>query len=167
MPAAASKDDLLRTCRTEYGKLAALIDGIDPATALRPCDGATSIRDVVAHRAHWIDLFLGWQADGAAGRAVHMPAEGVRWSDLKSYNAALREAHAGLSWDAAVARIADAHERLMARLEALDDDALYGGPMPGGNGKWTTGRYAEAAGSSHYRSAAKFVRACLRAAAQE
>jgi len=40
---------------------------------------------------------------------------------------------------------------------------LYGGPMPGGTG-WTTGRYAEAAGPSHYRSAAKFLRAALRGA---
>jgi hypothetical protein len=35
--------------------------------------------------------------------------------------------------------------------------------MPGGTG-WTTGRYAEAAGPSHYRSAAKFIRKCLREA---
>jgi hypothetical protein len=35
--------------------------------------------------------------------------------------------------------------------------------MKGGGNKWTTGRWAEASGASHYRSAAKYVRACLKA----
>jgi len=36
--------------------------------------------------------------------------------------------------------------------------------MQGANNDWTTGRWAEAAGPSHYRSAAKFIRQCSREA---
>jgi hypothetical protein len=61
-------------------------------------------------------------------------------------------------------RLATAHARLLRWMEDTDEATLYGGPMPGGNGKWTSGRFAEAAGPSHYRSAAKYVRACLRKA---
>jgi len=33
----------------------------------------------------------------------------------------------------------------------------------GGDAGWTAGRYAEAAGASHFRSASKYIRAELRA----
>jgi hypothetical protein len=91
-----------------------------------------------------------------------MPDHGVKWSELKPYNARLRERDRPQPWPDVKARLAKAHRRLSDWVEANDDATLYGGPMPGGNGKWTTGRYAEAAGPSHYRSAAKYLRACLK-----
>ena len=91
-----------------------------------------------------------------------MPDHGVKWSELKSYNAGLRERYGPLAWKEVTDRLDAAHARLLAWMEAAEDGVIYGGPMPGGNGTWTTGRYAEAAGPSHYRSAAKYVRACLK-----
>ena len=121
-----------------------------------------SIKDIVGHRAHWIDLFLGWYADGQAGREVQFPAEGYKWNDLKRYNADLRVRQAGLSWSEARVMLADRHRALTSFIEGESDEKLYGGPMKGGNNKWPAGRWAEAAGPSHYRSAAKYVRARLR-----
>ncbi len=57
----------------------------------------------------------------------------------------------------------DRHLRLMAFIGDRSNDALYGAPMKGANNAWTTGRWAEASGASHYRSAAKAVRAQLKA----
>ena len=57
--AATTKAELLEVTRKEFGKLMALLDGIDAATALTKREEDTSIRDVVAHRAHWIGLSLG------------------------------------------------------------------------------------------------------------
>ena len=158
MPAATNKSDLIAACEKEYAKLTALLDALDPGLATAPDAEGWSIKDVLAHRAHWVALYLDWYADGAAGRPVHMPAEGYGWNQLKPYNAALRDRQSGVSWDEARTLLASRHKELMDHLASLDDAALYGGPMTGGNGKWTTGRYAEAAGASHYRSAAKFVR---------
>ena len=53
--------------------------------------------------------------------------------------------------------------RLREWVAAQDEATLYGVPMPGGTG-WARGRYAEAAGPSHFRSAAKYVRARVKAA---
>jgi hypothetical protein len=164
MPAATSKAELIAVTEKEWDKLSKLLDSVPEEVALQRFDDGVSIKDTVAHRAHWIDLFLGWYADGMAGRPVHFPAEGYKWSDLKAYNAALRQAQAGVGWDAACAALRDAHARLLAFLEAKDDAALYGGPMKGARNDWTPGRWAEAAGPSHYRSAAKFIRSCLRQA---
>lgn len=162
MPAATCKRDLLTVLEAEYAKLARLIADIPEAVALRKRDDDTSIKDVIGHRAHWITLFLRWQAEGAAGGTPAIPAPGYKWSDLKRFNADLRAAQADLGWDDAVAMLARSHGVLRDFITGQSESALYGGPMPGGSNHWTTGRWAEAAGPSHYRSAAKWIRACLR-----
>lgn len=167
MPAATTRTDLLARTGADYDKLRRLIDPIPANIALRKRDEDTSIKDVIGHRAHWIDLFLGWQADGRAGKQVDFPAPGYKWSDLRAYNARLRADQAGLDWPGACALLADRHAALLALLQDLSQTDLYGGPMPGARNDWTTGRWAEAAGSAHYRSAAKWIRACLRADAEK
>lgn len=165
MPATTTKEDLIALCEKEYAKLDALIGGIPEDIATRPFDEGVTIKDTVGHRAHWIDLFFTWLDEIAEHGKAYMPAKGYKWSELKPYNAKVRDAQAGMSWDEVRQMLADRHARLMAHLKARSQDDLYGAPLPGGSGaRWTEGRYAEASGSSHYRSAAKFIRACLRQA---
>lgn len=161
MPA-KSKDELLSATATEYTKLARLIEPLAPDIALAKDTEDTSIKDVVAHRAHWISLFIGWHTDGLAGRTVHFPAEGYKWNELKRYNAELRAKQTNLSWDESRACLADRHGKLMDFIKSHSDADLYAGPMKGAKNDWTTGRWAEAAGPSHYRSAAKYIRSRLR-----
>ncbi|MEM8836591.1 MAG: ClbS/DfsB family four-helix bundle protein [Pseudomonadota bacterium] len=160
--AATNKADLLQITRKEFDKLAKLIDALDEDLAMAKQEDDTSIKDVIAHRAHWIDLFLCWYHDGQAGKTVHFPAEGYKWNDLKRYNADLREKQAGIGWVDAVTMLRDRNAKLEAFIESLSEEALYGGPMKGAYNKWTPGRWAEAAGPSHFRSASKFIRAVLR-----
>ena len=162
MPAATSKGELLSVSRKEYDKLDELLSRVDSGVALVKDDDYTSIKDMVAHRSHWIGLFLGWYTDGAAGRDVFFPAEGYKWSDLKRYNADLRAQQADLGWLDARAALDASNLGLNDFIEARSEDELYGGPMAGVNNNWTAGRWAEAAGPSHFRSAAKYVRARLR-----
>lgn len=159
---AQSKDELLLVSRKEFEKLEKLIGTISPASALTKDDDEMSIKDVVAHRAHWIELFLGWYADGLAGKPVYFPAEGYKWNELKRYNADLRAQQADLGWDEAVGRLQKKYEKLMSLLESCSNDELYGGPMKGAKNDWTPGRWAEAAGPSHFRSASKYIRSRLK-----
>ncbi|MEY1556340.1 ClbS/DfsB family four-helix bundle protein [Yoonia sp. R2331] len=163
MPA-TDKSGLMKITEKEFAKLSALIGGIDAATAEMKRDDDTSIKDVVAHRAHWINLFLGWYADGQAGKTVHFPAPGYKWNDLKRYNADLRARQADLDWAAARSLLQKNHDRLMSFLQTQDNAALFGGPMKGARNAWTPGRWAEAAGPSHYRSAGKYIRMTLKTA---
>ena len=91
MPAATTRNDLIALTRKEYEKLDKLLDSVSPDDAAAPDDEDTSIRDVIAHRAHWAGLFLGWYEDGQAGKAVEIPAPGYKWNELKRYNAMLRQ----------------------------------------------------------------------------
>ncbi len=162
MPAATTKSALKDITVKEYAKLRSLLDGIGDKQAMRTREEDTSIKDVIAHRANWIELFLGWYRDGQAGRKADIPAKGYKWSDLKTYNADLRARQAGLGWFDAQALLEGSHLKLLDFIERHSDDDLYTGAMKGGNSPWTTGRWAEAAGPSHYRSAAKWIRACVR-----
>lgn len=159
--AATDKSELLRITAGEFNKLAALVDAVESDAAMKKQADDTSIKDVVAHRAHWISLFLGWYHDGMAGKPVHFPAEGYKWNDLKRYNADLRHRQRHVDWPGAKALLMENHEALMRFIEEHSNDDLYNGPMKGAKNAWAPGRWAEAAGASHYRSASKFIRASI------
>lgn len=162
--AAKSKLDLLEITTKEFEKLAKLINPIAARTALEKDDEDTSIKDIIAHRAHWIDLFLGWHADGLAEKTVSFPAEGYKWNDLKRYNSDLRKRQSDLDWTGAVSLLRSNYDRLVDFIQGRSEEQLYGGPMKGANNAWTPGRWAEAAGPSHFRSAVKVIRSRLKGA---
>jgi len=55
-----------------------------------------------------------------------------------------------------------AQDELIEFITDKSETELYGGPMAEANNDWTPGRWAEAAGPSHFRSASKYIRARLR-----
>lgn len=161
MPA-TNKQDLLTKTTDEFAKFRKAIDQIPQHLTLSKDDEGLSPKDIVGHRAHWIDLFLGWYSNGQAGNDQAIPAPGYKWNDLTRYNAALRASQAPLSWVDVCDMLNTNHARLCNLINTLDNNALYGGPMKGGKSAWTTGRWAEANGASHYRSATKYLRKRLR-----
>lgn len=164
MPA-TTKLELLTLTAREFDKLQKVLDEMPAMLRLEKDVEDTSPRDIIGHRAHWIQLFLGWYHDGREGREVFFPARGYKWNELKRYNAELRQKQEGLSWQGARSFLETSHAELIDLLESLSEKDLYGSPMKGANNNWTTGRWAEAAGPSHYRSAAKYLRQRVRASA--
>lgn len=160
--AASTKEELVAVSAKEFDKLIRLLEQLDAEVALAKDADDTSIKDVIGHRAHWLELFFGWYAAGQDGRAVHIPAEGVKWNELKQYNAHLRAQQMQLGWEEATQLLHRRYDEFVAWIDSKSDAELYGGPMVGGNNNWTPGRWAEAAGPSHFRSASKYVRARLR-----
>ena len=167
MPAATTRADLIAATEKEYAKLVVLCDKLTvPEAELKRADGI-SIKDTIGHRAHWVGLFLGWYQDGRDGKEVFFPAKGFKWNQLKEYNEILRCQQIELRWRDVRQMLSDNHAALMTFISGHSNIQLYGGPMKGGRNTWTSGRWAEAAGGSHYRSASKFVRACLKEIADQ
>ncbi|WP_425037668.1 ClbS/DfsB family four-helix bundle protein [Primorskyibacter sp. S187A] len=162
MPAPATKPDLITVCDKDFAKLMSLLHTVDASRATERDAEGWSIRDVVIHRSHWIHLTMGWDRTGRSGAIPEIPAPGYKWNDLKAYNANVIAEAPDVPWREALQRLQAAHDALMSAIAHLSDAELFGAPMPGGNGKWTTGRYFAACGASHYRSAAKFIRKRLR-----
>lgn len=163
MPA-ANRSELLEVTQKEWAKLQKVLAELPEDLRLEQDADETSPKDIVGHRAHWIELFLGWYRDGLAGKDVHFPAKGYKWNETKRYNADLRARQSNVSWPDACAMLEANHAELLELVEALTDAELYGAAMKGANNNWTTGRWAEAAGPSHYRSAAKYLRQRMRQA---
>ncbi len=164
MPAATTKSDLISVTEKDWAKLEKLLATVPADLASVKVEDGSSIKDIVTHRTHWIGLFFQWLAEG---EAAQMPDHGVKWNQLKPYNAGLRTLYADLSWAEATDGLAQGHARLLDWIKAASEAELYGGPMPGGNGKWSTGRFAEASGPSHYRSATKAIRGYLKTLASD
>jgi hypothetical protein len=162
MSAATNRADLIVVTEKEYAKLRRLIDPIPEARALVPDADGWSIRDIIVHRTHWSGLFFVWKTGGEAGEAVQTPAPGYKWNQLRAYNATIRAAASETGWSAACADLATAHGRMMAYLRGADEAELYTPGLYPWMNRWTLGRWAEAAGASHYRSAAKAIRKMLR-----
>ncbi|WP_421726567.1 ClbS/DfsB family four-helix bundle protein [Bauldia sp.] len=161
--AATSKADLLALSEKEFAKLQAALDGIDADLAATPHpDDDITIKDTVLHRVHWIGLFLGWYRDGVAGKTVETPAPGIKWNQLKAYNAKVREETRDVAWPEARKCLEKAHRDLMACLKDIDEKTLYGTGIYDWTNKWTVGRWAESSGPSHYRSATKYIREIVR-----
>jgi len=159
---ATNKNELLAVTEKEFAKLAALLEAIEVQTATKKRDEDTSLKDVIGHRAHWIELFLGWYKDGMAGKEVFFPAKGYKWNQLKEYNQQLRARQAGLDWQYVNKLLRSNHKKLIKFVNSHSNKELYGAPMKGAHNNWTTGRWLEAAGPSHYRSACKFARQCMK-----
>lgn len=162
MPAATSKSELVAVTEKEYEKLEKLLNSIDNKQANVKHNDDTSIKDVIGHRAHWISLFLGWYKDGIEGKEVFFPAKGYKWSELKKYNKKLRLDQRSLEWEDVVVLLRKNHKKLVKFMNDHTDAELYNNPMQGANNSWTAGRWSEAAGPSHYRSASKFIRSCMK-----
>ena len=162
MPA-TNRNELLAVTEKEYAKLMKTLDGLDPDAAIAPgVEDGISIKDTIAHRTHWIDLFLGWYGDGKAGKPVQTPAPGYKWNQLKDYNAKVRAGSRDRVWPDVLDAFTRAHEALLHLLTSLDDAELYRPPQYRWMNAWTLGRWAEASGASHYRSANKYVRQILK-----
>ena len=76
----------------------------------------------------------------------------------------LRKSQLELSWADSIEMLNRNYHELTDFIEGHSEQELYGAPMMGANNQWTPGRWAEAAGSSHFRSASKYIRAAIRKA---
>lgn len=165
MPAATNKPELLSTFDKGLAKLRKTLDEINEETStLSASDDTTTIKGIIAHRTHWMGMFHRWYEDGVSGREVFLPAKGYKWNQLKAYNAPLYAKGNDTSWAELLSEFEAACDRLRTFIEAHDDHDLYASGVYGWTGKWTLGRYAEASGPSHFRSANTYIRKALRTA---
>ena len=94
---------------------------------------------------------------GAKVLRQEMPAPGYKWNELNALNETIYQNQKGWTWSATCEALEGAHVRLLDELHNASEAELYDGLLAPSL-KWTRGRYAEAAGASHYRSAAHVLR---------
>ncbi|MGD1887001.1 MAG: ClbS/DfsB family four-helix bundle protein [Cohaesibacteraceae bacterium] len=158
--AAINRDELHSVSEKEFARLTRLLDDLEDGLADKPdpANDDLAIKQIIAHRVHWLGLFFVWYDGGKAGEDVQTPAPGYKWNQLKAYNAKLHEAARDRDWAGIRQELEDGHARLMAFIDQNDDETLYTKHVYPWMNNWTLGRWVEASGPSHYRSAAKVIR---------
>lgn len=164
--AAQSKDELRALTQNEFAKLTKLLDTLDESKADFQSSDGVSVKQVIGHRVHWLDLFFGWYEEGLTGEEVEIPAPGYKWNQLKPYNAKVYEAAAAKSWVSVRSDLEARHADFLTFIDGLEDNVLYAKHIYPWTNDWTLGRWAESTGPSHYRSAAKFARQVKREVGQ-
>ncbi len=161
MPAVVTKKQLLEKTTDEFEALMQTLNRFDPSKAdLCDQDGYCAKR-VVGHRAEWISFFFKWCDAVAAGEKPDIPAKGFTWKDTPAMNLKIWDRQKQMSWQDVLQLLVNKHALLLKHIETKSENELYSQPLFPGT-KWTQGRYAEAAGPSHYRSANKFLKKLLK-----
>ncbi|WP_174802166.1 ClbS/DfsB family four-helix bundle protein [Martelella limonii] len=164
MPAATNKSELLAVFDKDLAKLRKTLTEVDEETStLSAPDDPVTIKGIIAHRTHWMGKLHHWYEDGVAGREVFVPAKGYKWNQLKAYNAPLYAKGDETPWAELLSNFDAACDRLRSFIVSRQDLELYTKGVHAWTGTWTLGRYAEAAGPSHFRSANSYIRKTLKA----
>lgn len=143
-----NRADLVRQAEERFDQLEDVIDDVLAATPAEAAGAATETSepstdaaapgprdrdavDVLNHLHAWHVLLLGWLEADAAGREPAYPAEGSTWRDLDRLNRDLRDRYRG-DGDPAAARerLRASHRSALARVDALDDDAIFSDGRP-------------------------------------
>jgi len=160
-----NKTELLTVFDKELTKLGKTLAAVDEhSSGFSAPDDPATIKGIIAHRTHWMGMFHRWYEDGVAGRQVFVPTKGYKWNQLKAYNAPIYAKANITPWAALLSDFETACEHLRTFIASRTDHELYTDGVCGWTGKWTLGRYAEASGPSHFRSANTYIRAILNSA---
>lgn len=120
--ASLTRSELLETIGREWDELRETIDGIDEEQLTEPGPDGWTIKDHLAHLAHW-ETYLLAVLEGRDGRA-ELGLQPDQKAGEDEINAGLQQRDAPLSL-AEVRRLLDeAHARVVACLETLDEADL-------------------------------------------
>lgn len=165
MAVPASRAELLVAITTTFEKLSRDLDLVPPERAREPgmpghaAGTAMSACDLVAYLVGWVEQVLVWHDRRRRGLADEFPAHGYQWNQLGELAQHFYAQGAGLSWCELRQRLAAANTNVLALVEGLSDEELYGTSW---YRAWTAGRMISLNTSSPYANARSRVRRWLR-----
>ncbi|MCZ4556796.1 ClbS/DfsB family four-helix bundle protein [Rhodococcus maanshanensis] len=160
-----SKVELLDAIGDSYCKLTRDLERLPPELAREstlPGHAAGTMMspaDLVAYLIGWNELVLSWFEIHARGDEPSFPAPGFTWNQLGELAQKFYSDHAAESWTGLLTRFAAAEEQVIALVESMSDDELYGAPF---HRRYTAGRMIQFNTSSPYTNARRRIRAWLR-----
>ena len=165
MAVPASRAELLAAITTTFEKLSRDLDLVPPERAREPgmpghAAGTTmSACDLVAYLVGWVEQVLEWHDRRGRRLADEFPAQGYQWNQLGDLAQHFYAQGADLSWHELRQRLVTANANVIALVEGLSDEELYGTEW---YRTWTAGRMISLNTSSPYANARSRLRRWLR-----
>lgn len=154
-----SKEELLQAIHVERALLEKKFSGLVPEQMVWPGSMEDwSVKDILAHLVDWEQRFIGWYEAGRRDEPVHLPAPGMKWSDLAELNRQGYERHRDRPLEDVLADFRDSYARILALVEGMSEREI----LEAGHYAWTGGQnlagFIAANTSSHYRWARNQIR---------
>lgn len=161
MPRPITKTELLDQSQSNYKRLMDFIEGMDPAEQQKEFPPATmnrNIADVLFHLHHWHLMMLKWYDEGMQGQKPAMPAPGYSWKNTPELNLWIWEKYKIEGLEAAKARFADSHQKVLAIIVEHSNEELFEKKRYKWTGSTSLGAYLISSTSSHYDWAYKLIK---------
>jgi len=158
MARATSKAELLAEIARERRKLEVLLALIPADRKLEEVADGFSVKDLLAHRAEWGRMLLGWYIQARAGAHPAVPSAEFKWNQLPALNAQIHRRFAEAPLERVETDFTEVHDQLSAVVEAMTGDELFVPAYYPFTGSTTLAAYVTSASAAHYRSAAKLIR---------
>lgn len=162
MPIPRTRAELTELITTAFAKLRAELDAAGRELPELPCVDAWSVKDLLAVRAWWTESVVDWVESGRRGEAPITPAAGYRWQETPRLNADLVRAARKQSYRKIRSRLERGVERVLATIDALDDEELLGTGAFEWAGRWPISRWLSINTARQYTTARTFIRRALR-----
>ncbi|MFH1804937.1 MAG: ClbS/DfsB family four-helix bundle protein [Pseudomonadota bacterium] len=151
-----NKDALLKAINGNFDKLRPELVSVPESMAYEPCieghaKGTTmSVANLVSYLVGWNELVLKWLDQDTAGKLVDFPETGFKWNELGRLAQKFYHDYEDIPYPRLIERLEEAKARIVERIEARDNDDLYGRTW---YDKWTMGRMIQFNTSSPYDNA--------------
>ena len=162
-----SKAELLDAMQREHEALYDEVGSIEHEDRLAPgaCD-EWSVKDILGHLDAWHEMFLLWEAAGAAGETIEMPAPGYTWKDTPALNDEIYQRVRNDRYEDVVARFDNSYQRVRNVVDGYDPEDLATKRRFKWTGSTSVLSYAVSASSSHYDWARQLIRKYKKTLAQ-
>lgn len=162
-----NKDELLKAINENFGTLIKDLRAI-PLAIVDECSleghakgTMMSVANLAAYLLGWNELVLKWLDRYAAGEPIDFPESGFKWNELGRLAQKFYRDYEAISYSQLLDRLETANRRIIAEIEARNNDDLY--ERPWYEGKWTMGRMIQFNTSSPYANARGRLRKWMKA----
>jgi len=163
MSGVTNKKELLEITEKELEKLKKTISQF-PQEKVEIFDEKVggSLKSIISHRTEWMKMFFIWYQDGIDKKEPQVPAPGYKWNQLKELNAKIWGRDKNKKWEEILHDFEAQSQNLLKFISSQEEEKLYTPKLFNWTNDWTLGRWVEASGSSHFRSANKYLRQILK-----
>jgi hypothetical protein len=162
MPIPKTRTELIELVTTSYSKLRTELENVDSEMAKLPCVDDWSVKDLLAVRAWWTERVVDWIEAGRRGESPTTPAPGYGWNETPRLNGDLVEESREEQYRTILDRLERGFKRVLATINALDDNELLEAGIFKWAGKWPISRWISINTSRQYTTALAYIRRALR-----
>ena len=162
MPIPETRTELVDLVRASYAKLHGELGQLDEEIGALLCVDDWSVKDLLAVRVWWTEHVVEWIDAGRRGEVPETPAPGYRWKETPRLNADVVAAARDESLERTLARLDRGFTRVMATIDALDDEELCKVGVFEWAGNYPVCRWISINTARQYTTARTYIRRVLR-----